>query len=105
MADPKALALKAATLAVSNLRAAEVGGCFNPVDDPKGECADGDCYCARQCEREADAAVAAYHGALAPTDAAPSPEATDISERGVQGALEHGFTEAEYRAAKTIERR
>lgn len=48
---------------IAMLRAAEVGGCFNPHDDTQGECADGDCYCTRQVRREAEAAIAALRGA------------------------------------------
>ncbi len=31
------------------------GGCFNPTDDPRGECADRDCYCAHKCTEVARA--------------------------------------------------
>lgn len=51
--------VKEIALSISALRAAEVGGCFNPIDDPQGECADGDCYCSRECEREARASAEA----------------------------------------------
>ena len=34
------------------------GGCFNPHDTPRGECADADCYCARVCRHVARAALA-----------------------------------------------
>jgi|KBSMisStandDraft_5_1062788.scaffolds.fasta_scaffold01158_20 hypothetical protein len=49
---------------ISRMRAAEVGGCFRPDTVPQGECADGDCYCFRQCDREARAAMAVYTAAL-----------------------------------------
>ena len=39
-------------------RAREVGGCFNPSGFTYGECADGDCYCARKCVRVAKRAIA-----------------------------------------------
>lgn len=52
--------LKTAALAISNIRAAEYGGCFRPdFMAQDGECADGACYCSRQCEREAQAALSA----------------------------------------------
>lgn len=51
--------IKRATVAVSRLRAAEVGGCFRPEAIPQGECSDGDCYCYRQCEREVRAVMEA----------------------------------------------
>jgi hypothetical protein len=50
---------------ISMMRAAEVGGCFRPEIVPQGECADGDCYCFRQCDREARTAIEAYEAALA----------------------------------------
>lgn len=52
--------IRAATAEVGKLRAAEVGGCFRSANVPQGECADGDCYCYRQCEREARAALLAF---------------------------------------------
>lgn len=39
--------------------AQEVGGCFNPGDDPQGECADGNCYCAHKTKALAQTAIKA----------------------------------------------
>lgn len=66
--------VEAAKLALARLRAAEAGGCFNPVDDTQGECADGDCYCTRWCENAAQAA-------LAEADAAVADDAREMVER------------------------
>lgn len=41
------------------------GGCFNPDDDPQGECADQDCYCSRMGAEIARAAIAAMPDARA----------------------------------------
>ncbi len=33
--------------AASKILTDEAGGCFNPSDEPGGECADSNCYCNR----------------------------------------------------------
>jgi len=56
-----------------NARASEVGGCFAPADtDTPDECLDGECYCARWCEKVALAcsdAIGAPRPAHAPEHA------------------------------------
>jgi len=44
-----------AIIAVTNLRMAESGGCFNPIR--VRACSPSDCYCQRQVEREVDAVL------------------------------------------------
>ena len=65
--------IKAAAEAVKKLRAAEVDGCFGPSDwDDPDDCANGTCYCARQCEAEARAALEAGEAAAwQPVELAP----------------------------------
>ena len=65
-------ARKAAIYEVSKLRAAQSGGCFRPPSVPDdGDCADGDCYCYRACEREVDAVIQALTSADAGMVAVP----------------------------------
>ena len=45
---------RAASKPLANMR----GGCFNPRQETRGECADGDCYCARVSKHVARAAIA-----------------------------------------------
>jgi hypothetical protein len=57
--------LEAVRTEIIRRRTAEVFGCFRPEAVPQGECRVGDCYCFRQCDREARAAIEAHTAALA----------------------------------------
>lgn len=91
-ASPPAL-VEAVARAMSQPLANMYGGCFKPDDrSQRGDCADGDCYCARVGKHCAEAALAVIRAAFdAPTPAAIS--------AAVHAREDTGLTSAAIRAA------
>lgn len=56
----RAALIRKVAIAISEQRAIESGGCFRPDDEPQtDDCSNFNCYCFRQCEREAEASLRA----------------------------------------------